>query len=85
MKPRNSAEHDHDRTQAGFQKLDISLVVDAGRHHSTPQVEQLSKRLLLHLQSEIIPVNRYSNTRIGPEKHPVPLEDIGVLHWKDVG
>ena len=78
------AEDDHDRARARGEQLELSLLVVPCREHALAKLDQLAHRFLLELQPQIPQIDANSVERVIAMQHAVSLEDVGVLHRKDV-
>src|SRR6185437_2072901 len=82
--PEHRAEDDHDRTCTGGEQLELPLGIVPGCQHALAQLEQLAHGFLLELEPEIALLDVDAVERRLAVQHLVPLENVGVLHRKDV-
>src|SRR6185437_11197500 len=85
VESQHGAKDDHDRAQARAEELDLPAAVIARREHALAQLEQLAHRLLLELEPEIAQIDRDAVEGRGAVQDFVSVENVGVLHRKDVG
>ena len=84
MQSNERAKDDHDRAQARAKELDLAIGLVPARQYTLTKLDELPHRFLLELQPQILEINLNPIKGRIAIQHFVSLENVGVLHRKDV-